>query len=350
MEVSYTSLPIADYVAGMAKKDIIVNKDYQRSDEVWPDAANSFLIETILLRYPMPKLSLRQITELQRKSVYKEIVDGQQRSRAIKDFFDGKLRLSKTLRTERFRGRVYDELEKDDKETFLAYQLNVDLYLGTTNAQVREIFRRINSYTIPLNPEEQRHAEFQGPMKWFINSLTEQYDEAFAKMGVFSEKQLVRMADTKLVAELIHALENGITTTNANQLRKLYEQFDVKFPRKPTYSAQITQGLDDVIAWRQLHSGGLMRPYQVYSLVLAVIHVRHRLEVFQPVFPLDRKKSINERVAVVNLSRLAAALDDGVAPQRLKSFIDASAEKTNVKKERQTRFVWFCRALTEASI
>jgi hypothetical protein len=350
MEVSYTSLPIANYVEGLQKNQIIVNRDYQRNDEVWPDPANSFLIETILLKYPMPKLSLRQLTDLQAKKVYKEIVDGQQRTRAIRNFYEGNLRLSKHLGTERLRAKTYDELEEEDKQRFLDYQLNIDLYLGTTAAQVREIFRRINSYTIPLNPEEQRHARFQGPMKWFVNSLSERYDETLAQLGVFTENQLIRMADGKLFAEVIHALENGITTTNAAQLTALYESFEVEFPKESVYDGYLTNAIDCLISWKELHKSALMRPYQVYALVLALIHLQNRLDVFLELFPLSRRRKIQDSTAIVNLSRLAAALEAAEPPPRFQPFIASSSEKTNVKKERETRFVWFCKALSEPSI
>jgi hypothetical protein len=67
----------------MREKSIIVNHDYQRSDKVWPPAARSYLIETILLGFPIPKLSLYQTTDLKTKKTKKEIVDGQQRSQVM---------------------------------------------------------------------------------------------------------------------------------------------------------------------------------------------------------------------------------------------------------------------------
>jgi hypothetical protein len=65
----------------MKSKDIIVNRSYQRSDKVWPPAARSYLVETVLLGYPIPKLSLHQRTDVKSRKVISEIVDGQQRSR-----------------------------------------------------------------------------------------------------------------------------------------------------------------------------------------------------------------------------------------------------------------------------
>src|ERR1700685_1871367 len=79
----------------MDRGEIIVNKDYQRSDQVWPSVARSYLIETILKGFPIPKLCLYQVTDVKSRTTHKEIVDGQQRSVAIFDFFNNKFRLSK---------------------------------------------------------------------------------------------------------------------------------------------------------------------------------------------------------------------------------------------------------------
>ena len=58
MQILSTSYTVADYCAAMTNGEIIVNRDYQRSDKVWPPAARSYLIESILLDYPIPKLFL----------------------------------------------------------------------------------------------------------------------------------------------------------------------------------------------------------------------------------------------------------------------------------------------------
>ncbi len=69
-------MTIADYCAAMTRREISTNSEYQRSDKVWPPAARSFLIETILQGYPIPKIFLFQITDLKSKKTVKEIVDG----------------------------------------------------------------------------------------------------------------------------------------------------------------------------------------------------------------------------------------------------------------------------------
>src|SRR5215469_8191482 len=92
MKVQPTPMTVADYCLGMSRSEIVVNRNYQRSDQVWPPAAKSFLIETILLGYQVPKLYLYQVLDLRSRKTYKEFLDGQQRSVTFTHFHYAALR------------------------------------------------------------------------------------------------------------------------------------------------------------------------------------------------------------------------------------------------------------------
>jgi len=49
MQVIPTTYTIVEYCEQMKANQIIVNRDYQRSNQVWPPRARSYLIETIRL-------------------------------------------------------------------------------------------------------------------------------------------------------------------------------------------------------------------------------------------------------------------------------------------------------------
>ena len=117
----------------------------------------------------------------------------------------------------------------EDKERFLNYSLPIDLFVAATPFDIRETFRRMNSYTVPLNAEEQRHARFQGDFKWFAYNTSKEFEELFVSVGTFNSKKLVRMQDIKLISEVCHAIENGIQTTSKLVLDRLYEKYDEGF-------------------------------------------------------------------------------------------------------------------------
>jgi hypothetical protein len=353
MDTHATTMTIADYCAAMGRREIVVNRNYQRSDQVWPPAARSFLIETILLGLPIPKFWLHQITDVRTRMTKKEIVDGQQRSRAIFDFYNGDLRLSSTLELEDAAGRIYAELPEELQQRFVDYGLSIDLFVGATVDDVREVFRRMNSYTIPLNPEEQRHASNQGPFKWFVFRLTRDYSDAFVQMGTFGEKQLVRMADAKLLTEVANALIHGISTTSKASLDRLYKSRDVAFPEEDEFEHRFRSGLDFVLELQELHRTELMKSYVVYSLLLAVMHMQNPVASIAPVVADIQPEGLDRQQMLANLSALAAALDaDETDLERQESpfldFVRASSERTNVGSQRERRVMWLYRALVES--
>ena len=266
-------MTVADYVVAMQRNEITVNREYQRFIGVWPPIARSYLIESIILGFPIPKLSLHQRTDLKSRSTVKEIVDGQQRSGALREYFEDKYALSKALETEELQGRLFSDLAEEHQTSFVEAQLSIDVFLAATEEQVRETFRRMNSYTYPLNGEEKRHSEYQGPFKWFVNRLAKQYAQSWLAMGVFKQNQLTRMADTKLITEVCDALANGIRTTRKQNLDGLYRSRDKTFEEEARWEARLSATFDQLLAWPTIHKTKLMKAYNVYALSLAVSHV-----------------------------------------------------------------------------
>ena len=345
MIIQPTNYTVADYCAAMQRKEIMVNSDYQRSDKVWPPAARSFLIETILLNYSMPKLSLYQVTDVKSRKTYKEIVDGQQRSKTIIDFYNDKLRLSKLSEIDEAAGKLYSQLDDEYKQRFLDYSLSVDLFLSATHDDIREVFRRINSYTVPLNPEEKRHSIYQGAFKWFIYKLAKKYDQNFIDMGVFGEKQIVRMSDAKLFSEIIHALLFGITTTDARKLDKLYEEYDVNFLKEKEIEERIERTIDFILGLEEIHNGPLMKPYNFYSLSLGISHMINPLPELMEDYEPPKAYTYERNVVVSNLTALSESLEDPETPGNFGEFVLANLSKTNVAEQRKIRFKWFCKSL-----
>lgn len=350
MKVYSTPMTVADYCLAMSRSEIIVNRNYQRSDQVWPQAAKSYLIETMLLGYPVPKLYLYQVLDLKSRKTYKEIVDGQQRSVTIFQFYNDELRLDNTLETDEIDGKIYSELDPQFKTAFLEYSLAIDTFVSATQREVVDSFRRMNSYTIPLNPEEQRHAVYQGPFKWFVSNLAKRQETVFLNIGLFTQKQLVRMADTKLLTEICDALMNGIRTTNKVILDNLYRSKNDKFIEQSDFDLWITEAVDTIRLWVGIHNTNLMKPYIIYSLILAVIHMVRVVPKLEPSYPRSESTPIDMASAEVNLTALSAALDYDETPQQFAEFVSACSAKTNVKEQREIRFRWLCRALVEPNL
>jgi hypothetical protein len=345
MRVNFSQLLIRDYCEAMKRKEIIINRAYQRSAKVWPPQARSFLIETIILDFPIPKLSLYQVTDTKSKKAYKEIVDGQQRSQTIYDFYNNDLRISTSNDNQDISGKIFKELEDDVQRQFLEYALPVDIFVNTTPDEIREVFRRINSYTVPLNAEECRHALFQGAFKWFIYDLSKQYSQLLLDLGIFGENQLTRMADTKLFAEVCHAFLFGISTTNKAKLDNLYKANDDTFPDKSGIQMRIKKALGFILDLVELHKGPIMKPHNIYSLVLAVSHILKESGELNRDYAVRETYRFDRDIVITNLSRLAESLENQEEDGKYREFVKANISKTNVAEHRRIRFQWFCNAL-----
>ena len=342
------TLSVADYCQAYRRNEVRVDKRYQRSGRVWPARAQSYLIETILRGFPIPKLTLHQKTDLKSRTSLKYVVDGQQRTNAIIDFFAGSLRLSRSLDLEDARGKTLDGLSEELQQAFLSYPLQFDQFEAVDEDVVREYFRRINSFTAPLNPEEQRNANFQGNMKWFILRLAERHTETLISLGTISERQVVRMADQKLLAEVVHAMLNGVRTTDARLLARMYGDYDRRdVPGEDYIEDAISSAFNHIMGWRDVHLSVLVtRGYLFYSLLLAVIAVDSEWPTLQSV--IKESGNVISENAEQNLLELADALLDESDSEYFEDFLRASNEKTNTKDQRETRIKWLAAALTQS--
>ncbi len=346
MDVRPTPMTVNDYCAAYDRGDIVVNRDYQRSDRVWPDMAQSYLIETIILGFPLPKFTLYTVTDITSRRTIKEIVDGQQRTHAILRFYHDEMRLAGALDTQNLQNRLFSELEPQDQESFLTASLGVDQIFSSTRDEVRQAFRRMNSYTIPLNPEEHRHAQFQGRMKWLLQRISDESDGALFQIGIFTEKQLVRMADTKLLAEVCDAFLHGIRTTNRAILDRLYRERNEKFPEENDFERRLRDAFDTVRGWDEIFHTNVVKVYNMYALLLALAHVMNPIPVLSEHFRVVHEGTIEKEGIVRNLLTLHEALEADCVDERFADFVRACESKTNVGSQRITRFRWMCEALT----
>lgn len=345
MEVIQTHQTIAEYCDSLTRQTLIINRTYQRQAGVWPSPAQSFFIESILRGFPIPKISLFAKTDRVTRTTIREIVDGQQRTLAIKAFYDGKLRLSRTLDFPQAAGLTYEELDPKLQDAFLAYSLNIDEFVATTPNEIREVFRRINSYVVALNAEEHRHATWQGSFKWYVYHLSTSLDEPLNKVAVFSERQLVRMQDMKLFAELTHALINGITTTNKGKLDRLYRDYDSSFGLAETYNIWIHEACDRLFDMPKIWDTDLVKPYSCYSFLLAAIHAVHDVPELRGSLGSGGFALASIDVTQSRLLDLLGAIEDKDDDGIYGDFVRATLSKTNVEAHRAARAVTFLDAL-----
>lgn len=340
-------MSVADYCQAIKSRKIIVNQEYQRKEGLWNNSARSFFIESILLEYPIPKLFLYAKLDLKTRETVKEIVDGQQRSQALVAFFDNKLALTRNLDTDALKGLTYSELDDEWKTKFLSYSLPIDQFSGVPEDEVREAFRRMNANNVPLNAEEQRNAQYQGPFKWFIVSIAEGYKETLFKLDLLSRRDLIRMTDLRLYAEIALTLDSGFQTVKGEQLNRLYRKYNTAFEEADEFREKICYGLDFFIERKtELHYDVFLRMHVFQSIVLAAIARRFTAAFDENARAMLPELAANLDHSPISIETLAGSLREPDAFPQLGEFVKASTAATNTATSRVTRFLHFRAALS----
>jgi hypothetical protein len=196
------------------KDRIDTNPDFQRP-AVWSTSQKQLLIDTILREYDIPKFYWRRTGYRPDKF---DVVDGQQRLRAIWDFIDGKFKLPKDL--DRIddtpvAGSGYTDLPDDLRIRFDTYSLDVVVLEDTDDDEVREMFLRLQNGT-SLKAQEKRNA-YPGKMRDFVKELSSH--SFFTKVG-FSNSRYTY----DLIIAQITCLELAGAPTNVkdSDLNKMY--------------------------------------------------------------------------------------------------------------------------------
>jgi hypothetical protein len=223
MKINHSEYTISELLDMLKRKEIIINTTYQRGAGLWPDTAKTYFIDTILEGFPFPKIYFYQSFDKGQGKPIKEVVDGQQRLTTIQNFALNQFKLGNA--SARHVGLHFDDLDEAKKEEFLMYSVPADVVLAAEKSVLLEMFRRINAYTAPLNPAEKRHSQFQGAFKWFINDMADKYSPIFEEFGVLTPKQILRMADAELLAELGIVIDQGIVNKSAKSINDIYKMF-----------------------------------------------------------------------------------------------------------------------------
>lgn len=196
--------PISDIRDWSEAGRLELQPDFQRR-EVWSAPARIMLMDTILRHIPMPKIFLANT--IRDGKTYRVVIDGQQRISAILDFLRDQFSLKHPYIGEE-KGKVFSELDQETQDRFLSYQIDFNEAQRPTEGEVREVYARVNKYTVPLNKQELRRADFPGDFLKASEQLA--VEDYFEEIGIFTPANRRRYADVEYVSELLAAMIDGI--------------------------------------------------------------------------------------------------------------------------------------------
>lgn len=326
MRIDNNKYSVAELLAMLNRRDLTINREYQRGPGLWPSGARSYFIDTVIGGYPFPNLYMYEF--IQSGRVKKELVDGQQRLLTIKDFVGGEFALNSETRHP---GLRYSDMKEDLQEKFMAYPIPVDVVRNARKDEIIQMFRRMNAYTLPLNSAEKRHSTFNGYFKWFINELNDELNEFFLEYNVFTKRQMLRMADAEFLSDCVLAMECGIISTSPGHLRSLYKKYDNQFSNATLYKQRIRFAVGYVRDhFCDLRKSYMMKPYSLLSLLTAIIHARYEIP------------ALSRQVEIARTGNVS--LDPNQASELLLAL--AEAHETKDDRTEYAQYTWGCSGAT----
>ncbi|MEZ5735884.1 MAG: DUF262 domain-containing protein [Novosphingobium sp.] len=155
--------------------EIDLAPEFQRRARIWDNGRKSRLIESILLRIPLPVFYVA--SDMQETW---SVVDGLQRLTTIHDFLNGLFGLSGLEYLVQFDGNRFADLPRNMQRRIEETELVINIIQpGTPEEVMFNIFSRINTGGLTLNGQEIRHALNKGPARAFLKDLA--YSRPFLK-------------------------------------------------------------------------------------------------------------------------------------------------------------------------
>ncbi len=338
---------IADFLDWHGDKRLRLNPDFQRGS-VWTPAARIYLIDTILRQLPIPKIYMRTTIDVETKKSVREVVDGQQRLRAIIDFASDKITLTK--RAGEYVGKKYSTLSEEDREQFLSYPIAVGQLVNATDDDVLEVFSRLNSYSVSLNRPEKRHAKFHGEFKWSVTERARKWAVLWEEYRIVGVRDRVRKLDDSLMSEMYGVILEGVRDGGQAKIDKLYKRHDSSFNAEGEVPSVIDEGVqffvDNLAA--DLKDTRIISAPHFLMLFAALTHALRGIPTgeMDDDFP-ERQQATLSNIDIVrdNLLKLASIMDAEEEPTDFEEFWRASRSSTQRIASRRIRFPMYYVAL-----
>lgn len=305
----------------------------------WDSKAKSLLMDTVVRGLPVPLVFLRQVQDLTDYRTYLEVVDGQQRLRALLSYIDPNSLpdfdperdgfLVRRVHNPVIADQTFASLPDDIKSDILQYQISTEVLPPSTGDDiVLLIFSRLNSTGIDLNAQELRNAKFFGAMKTLVYDLASRHLEVMRGWRIFSDEEAAKMLDAEAVSDYLLAMMRGVDGKSQARLNAAYRDFDESFEG----SDELAKRFDGVIAALEERVGYVLsetrmrRQTLFYSLFaasydhmygLASLYTEHRSARALPSSFADRLLDLNRSVVERTLDdEVQDATDKGTADTR----------------------------------
>lgn len=216
----------------LTDKKINLNPPYQRNP-IWLKSTQKALIKSIKKGIPIPNIFLHQVG----KNKF-DMVDGQQRTRAIK------------LYKETNEINLGEGDEEFKNSSFLTYLLPITIITKVeADESIEDFYYMVNTSGVKLNrPEEFKAHYFDTLYLKLVEKLTQ--SQKFQSLNIIPINSQKRMMDRELIEEICAQILHGITEKKI-QVDKIYKE-DIKNEEAEECERQFFKVLDHFLRFNKI--------------------------------------------------------------------------------------------------
>ncbi|MGB8495942.1 MAG: DUF262 domain-containing protein [Candidatus Acidiferrum sp.] len=277
------TLAVSWFYGEFQKTTLQLKPKYQRNP-IWSIGQKCFLIDSLISGCPIPQVYINIKTKgegREKKTLY-DVVDGQQRLRAILEFIsEDWVLVSTTAKSypvsklyKRQIGKRYSELPERLQNAIWDYPLAVQELRGWADKAIRSLFRRLNYVVERLNKQELRHSQYFGEFNAAVEQLTQ--ETFWDDIELFTRHDSQRMKDTEFISELFVLVIAGIQDQQKT-LDKFYADNDVNFPQKTRHMSRFRQTIQSLESLGDLFTTTrFAKKADFYGLFAAAARITHQ--------------------------------------------------------------------------
>jgi len=167
---------------------------------VWNRAQASRLIESLIIQCPIPVIYLSQGSD-----EVLSVIDGNQRLTSIKLYLENEFPLQGLTAYPELEGNKFNDLDPRFQKHILNRTLRCIVILKSTHPQIKfDVFERLNTGSVKLNPQELRHGIYYGSLMKFVEKLA--HDRTWIELTSMHKDK--RMRSEELILRFISLHEN----------------------------------------------------------------------------------------------------------------------------------------------
>lgn len=339
-----TNYTVNDFLEWHGRNQLTLSPKFQRRS-VWKDVAKSFLIDSILRGKPLPKLFIRQITDIKTRTTIREVVDGQQRLKTIIDFINDGFKVKK-VHNQEYGDLYFSQLNDEAQSMILTYKFSVDILIGVDDSEIMDVFARLNTYTTPLNKQELINAEFYGAFKQSVYAISHKYNKFWIENKVFTEFQTMRMNEVELTADIFIAFIHGVQ--NRKKIKTYYKLYDDQFEQQ----SEIENDFDEIISFitsiygENLKKSAFRKPALFYSLVISLYSLKRQVPNMPTICRVDFNEKSESKVKTC-LDKIEEIIDYDDLTNEQAKFVTSISRATSDADSRKTRTEFIIKKLSE---